>query len=242
MQIFYLLENKSKNLSSFFMDDYLVYVEAFLDQVHLIKQCLQVFCESSSQKVKDSKMKAFFSRNVNHIHAQELSLALGFSLMNDLGKYLGVPFLHQRVKKETYGHLLTSLEKRLSGQKVSTLFFIDRLTLTKVVGWHEVCKQKLKYGLGLWHLQSTNLAFMINIGWGLIKKKDELWAHVLRAKYGYGVSYMLRISEKRNCSNVWKGVVKAQPYLKNGVAWNFGNGWDMYFQTNKWILNLNFFG
>ena len=32
-----------------------------------------------------------------------------------------------------------------------------------------------------------DMAFMMKVGWGPIKKKDELWAQVLRSKYGYGL-------------------------------------------------------
>ena len=54
-----------------------------------------------------------------------------------------------------------------------------------------------------------------------------------------GTSNIPRISKKSNCSNLWKGVVKAWPHLKNGVAWNLGNGLDVNFCTDRWIPKLN---
>ena len=84
-------------------------------------------------KINASKTKVFFFNNVNHVHAQELSLVLGFSYTSDLGKYLGVPLLHKRVKKETYVHLLTKSKKKLSTWKALKLSFAGKITLTKIV-------------------------------------------------------------------------------------------------------------
>ena len=81
----------------FFADDILIFIETCLDQVQVVKTCLEIFCDASSQKVNAAKTKVFFfSRNVNHVQARELSQKLGFSLTSDLGKYLGVLLLHKR--------------------------------------------------------------------------------------------------------------------------------------------------
>ena len=66
----------------FFADDLILFVEAFIDQVEIINTCLG----------KD-KMKIFFSRNVNHNCAKDISNKLGFLITSDLGKYLGICFM-----------------------------------------------------------------------------------------------------------------------------------------------------
>ena len=43
------------------------------------------------------------------------------------------------------------------------------------VKWTEVCKPKTCGGLGLRHLDTSNQAYIMKVGWGLIQKKDDLW-------------------------------------------------------------------
>ena len=48
-----------------------------------------------------------------------------------------------------------------------------------------VCQPKMKGGLWLRHIKDNNVAFMAKVGWGLITKRDALWAKVVWSKYGY---------------------------------------------------------
>ena len=45
-------------------------------------------------------------------------------------------------------------------------------------------------------------------------------------------------NKKRYCSNVWKGVVQASSHLKEGLAWNIGDGKCVSFWKDKWIPNF----
>ena len=74
-----------------FVDDLFIFTEASMDQVDIIKSCLDLFGQSSGQKVSKEKTKIFFSHNVHHSRATEIAEAFGFSLTGNLGKYLGVP-------------------------------------------------------------------------------------------------------------------------------------------------------
>lgn len=60
--------------------------------------------------------------------------ASGFQVTNDLGKYLGVPILHEKVNIRSFQFILDKVDQRLSNWKVKTLSFAGRLTLTKSVG------------------------------------------------------------------------------------------------------------
>lgn len=54
-------------------------------------------------------------------------------MTNDLGKYLGVPILHERVNRRSFRFILDKVDQRLSNWKAKTLSFTRRLTLTKLV-------------------------------------------------------------------------------------------------------------
>lgn len=56
-----------------------------------------------------------------------------FQVTDDLGKYLGVPLLHQKVNRSSFRIILDKVNKFLSNWKAKTLSFAGRITLTKAV-------------------------------------------------------------------------------------------------------------
>ena len=79
------------------------------------------------------KTKMFFSKGVSHSVVRSLSYKSGFIVTQDLGKYLGVPLLHQRITKQTYGYIIESLHKKLATWKSKQLSFVGRITLCKSI-------------------------------------------------------------------------------------------------------------
>ena len=116
-----------------FADDLFIFAEASMDQVEVINGCLDVFCQSFGQKISREKTKIFFSKNMNHNRSTEIASSFGFSVTNDLGKYLGVPLHHNRVRASSFGHVTAKLLQRLSSWKAASLSFAGRLTLCKSV-------------------------------------------------------------------------------------------------------------
>lgn len=100
-----------------FADDLILVVKANMGQVQLIKQILYNFCEAFGQKVSFQKSHVFFSGNVQERDAENLSQALGVQLTEDLGRYLGVPMIHQWVSTSSYKFVLDKMGKKLSGWK-----------------------------------------------------------------------------------------------------------------------------
>lgn len=116
-----------------FADDVLLFAEASEEQVVLIKHILNLFCKFSGQKVSEAKTHIFFSKNVDGAIKNHLACLSGFKLTEDLGKYLGVPIIHERVSRRSFQFILQKVDQRLSSWKAKTLSFAGRLTLTKSV-------------------------------------------------------------------------------------------------------------
>lgn len=116
-----------------FADDVLLFAEAREDQILLIKNILDLFCRCSGQKVSEAKSRIFFSNNVDGGLKNHLCHISGFQLTDDIGKYLGVPILHERVSRRSFQFILDKVDKRLSTWKAKTLSFAGQLTLTKSV-------------------------------------------------------------------------------------------------------------
>lgn len=116
-----------------FADDVLLFAEAGVEQILLMKKILDLFCRASGQKVSEEKSRIFFSSNVNSNLKLQICDCSGFQVTNDLGKYLGVPIIHNRVNRRSFQFILDKVDQRLSNWKANSLSMAGRLTLTKSV-------------------------------------------------------------------------------------------------------------
>lgn len=105
-----------------------------MDQVDAILACLDLFCESSSEKVSKEKTRIFFSHNVHWSVREEINNGLGFQRIDDLGRYLGINLHHhKRVSKTSYKYIVERVQQRISIWKNTNLSFVGRLTLSIAV-------------------------------------------------------------------------------------------------------------
>lgn len=98
-----------------------------------MKRVLNSFCCKSSHRFNMQKNQIFFSKNVNHDLKVNISCSFGFSHEDNLGKYLEVLLLHQRVTKETFQYIVDNMRKKLARRKSKLLSLTGRITLAKVV-------------------------------------------------------------------------------------------------------------
>ncbi|CAA7028167.1 unnamed protein product [Microthlaspi erraticum] len=116
-----------------FADDLILFAEASVAQIRIIRRVLEKFCMASGQKVSLEKSKIYFSANVPRELRDSISGESGIQQTCDLGKYLGMPVLQKRLNKETFGEVIARVSSRMAGWKGRTLSTAGRLTLTKAV-------------------------------------------------------------------------------------------------------------
>ena len=80
----------------------------------MVKEALADFCGVFGQAVSKEKSLMYVSKGVTPREARTLSNIAGFTLAEDLGKYLGVPILHNRVLKNTYKQVVDKVLSRLN--------------------------------------------------------------------------------------------------------------------------------
>lgn len=100
----------------FFVDDVVLFAEASLDQVSVIRNCLDRFFAISGQCVSFEKSKISFSSNVPLDLAEQSSNIAGIpiTITTDMGVYHGVPTVHGIITKHTFSHLLDKVRARLA--------------------------------------------------------------------------------------------------------------------------------
>ncbi|KAF7827037.1 putative ribonuclease H protein At1g65750 family [Senna tora] len=88
------------------------------------------------------------------------------------------------------------------------------------------------------NMHRMNQAYLMKAGWGLIHKKEALWARVLRSKYSCGTDLIPRVQMKSDSSNMCKGISKVWEELDKHLSWKIGDGKTVDFWEDVWIPEL----
>lgn len=124
-------KNGPKFSHLFFADHLILFGTTSQEQVTVMQRVLENFCTSSGHKISQAKTKIFFSRNVPANQASNICSQLGYQKTCDLGTYLGVSLLHERVTTRTYEYIISRLQQKLASWKIKTLSLAGRITLAK---------------------------------------------------------------------------------------------------------------
>lgn len=115
----------------FFAHNITLFAEANMKQACVIQKVMRDFYGQSGQKISLNTSLLHISANVNTKKAKKISDFLGINLTNDLGRYLGIPFIHGKITKKTFKLLLDKVYSRLVGSKAKVLSMTRRITLIK---------------------------------------------------------------------------------------------------------------
>ncbi|CAA7048639.1 unnamed protein product [Microthlaspi erraticum] len=128
------LSRGGPQLSHICFADYLIlFAEASVGQIRVIRRVLETFCIASGQKVSLDKSKIFFSENVSRNMERLITDESGIKATREVGKYLGMSILQKRINKDTFGETLGRVLSRLAGWKGCCLSFAGQLTLIRSV-------------------------------------------------------------------------------------------------------------
>lgn len=117
----------------FFVDDLVVFCRANENGMGCLKHVLDQICPFFGHKVNRQKTQLFFFHNVSKEIATIIYGKLHFSRVNDLEKYLDVPFFHNSFGTNTFKFILDKIQNRPNRWDASKLSLVSRLTLVKLV-------------------------------------------------------------------------------------------------------------
>lgn len=117
----------------FFTDDLLLFGEASMEQTDVMFKVLHKFCGKSRQKVNGAKSTVWYFLKSPLSLQQVVRRKYGVPSTKELGKYLGIPITHGRMKHHQFGYLVDKVQGRLSGWKGQLLTRASRLVLIQVV-------------------------------------------------------------------------------------------------------------
>ncbi|XP_030540728.2 uncharacterized protein LOC115748390 [Rhodamnia argentea] len=129
----YFRRCKSSRLSHlFFVDDVLLFTEAHIGSVRLLKEGLDIFSGWSGLKPNRNKSNIFFSGGTSSLHDQ-IRECLGFQQGTLPFRYLGVPIIASRLSKTHCKVLVDSITARVRSWAQRFLSYAGRLQLIKSV-------------------------------------------------------------------------------------------------------------
>ncbi|KAA3472023.1 reverse transcriptase [Gossypium australe] len=117
----------------FFADDLVIFCKAKIDQARSLEHILSLFCGISGHKISARKSQIFFSKNTETDTRNQISQLFGFQEVQNLGKYLGVPLMHDRVTKNTLDFVVDKIRRKLNSWDARNLSFAGRITLAQSV-------------------------------------------------------------------------------------------------------------
>ncbi|XP_057779546.1 uncharacterized protein LOC130998129 [Salvia miltiorrhiza] len=98
-----------------FADDCLFFCRAEAQECEVLKRVLRDYEEASGQAINLQKSGIFFSSNVSEVLRADISSIMGVSLPLNTGRYLGLPSLVGRKKREIFSYLRERLWTRIQG-------------------------------------------------------------------------------------------------------------------------------
>ena len=117
----------------FFANDSVLFCRATEAECNKILEILEVYKRGSGQKINREKTNLFFNSNTPLPLQEQIQQLLGVPTIRQYEKYLGLPALVGRAKKQSFIFLKESVWKKLQEWKVKLLSQAGREVLIKAV-------------------------------------------------------------------------------------------------------------
>ena len=122
-----------KILHLFFADDSLIFCRASLEECDSLQRIFQVYEAASGQQLNRTKTSLFFNSNTDTSVKEEIKNRFGAQVIKNHEKYLGLPLMVGRNKRNSFNSIKEKLAKKLSGWKEKLLSKVRKEILIKVV-------------------------------------------------------------------------------------------------------------
>ncbi|BFG24970.1 hypothetical protein CerSpe_112440 [Prunus speciosa] len=116
-----------------FADDTLIFLRASEHNCTNMVQLLNTYCRASGQQISLAKSTVFFSPSTPSNLGQQICHILGMPKVDDPGKYLGLPTIWGRSKREALLYIKERIMSKIQGWKQQLLSQAGREVLLKAV-------------------------------------------------------------------------------------------------------------
>ncbi|XP_050258361.1 uncharacterized protein LOC126703447 [Quercus robur] len=117
----------------FFADDSLIFCKASFIECYALQRILGVYEKALGQQLIRAKTSLFFSKNTPTTIQEEIKQRFGAQVIKQHEKYLGLPSLVGKKKRNTFNEIKEKLHRKLAGWKEKLLSKAGKEVLNKVV-------------------------------------------------------------------------------------------------------------
>ena len=117
----------------FFADGSLIFCKATIGECDALQRILKVYKEASGQQLNRAKTSLYFSSNTAREDQKEIKARFGAQVIKQHEKYLGLPSLVGRNKKNSFKEIKEKLAKKLTSWKEKLLLKAGKEIMIKVV-------------------------------------------------------------------------------------------------------------
>lgn len=120
-------------LHLFFADDSIIFCKASIENCDSLQRVLNVYELASGQQLNRAKTSLFFSSNTTHEVQEEIKSKFGAQVIKQHKKYLGLPSLVGKNRKNSFKEIKDKLARKLAGWKEKLLSKAGKEILIKAV-------------------------------------------------------------------------------------------------------------
>ena len=154
----------------FFADDGLIFCKASMNDCNSLQRILKVYEDASGQQLNRAKTSLFFSCNTDRDIQEEIKTRFGAQIIRQHEKYLRLPSLVGRNKRNIFNAVKEKLAKKLAGWKEKLLFKAGKEIFIKAVA-QAIPTYTMSYFKIPDSLCNDQTSMIRNFWWG--QKNDE---------------------------------------------------------------------
>ena len=154
----------------FFADDSLIFCKASIEECESLQRILKVYKDASRQQLNRAKTSLYFSSNTATDIQEEIKTKFGAQVIKQYEKYLGLPSLVGKNRKNSFKGIKEKLAKKLVGWKEKLLSKAGKEILIKAVA-QTIPTYAMSCFKILYKLCNEMTSLMRNFWWG--QKRDE---------------------------------------------------------------------
>ena len=117
----------------FFADDNLIFCRATTEECSNLLDVLETYESASGQQLNHDKTSLYISCNTPQLTQGEINHRFGAEIIKEHEKYLGLPSLVGKNKRNTFYQLIEGLNNKLSDWKEKLLSNVGKEILIKTV-------------------------------------------------------------------------------------------------------------
>ncbi|GAU33808.1 hypothetical protein TSUD_221460 [Trifolium subterraneum] len=217
-----------------------------VSEAEKILQVLLTYLLASGQVVNLDKSEASFSRNVLDEEKEMICNKMNVKTVLSHTRYLGLPVVFGRSKKEIFSFVIDRVWKKLKGWKEKFLSRVGKEVLIKpvaqailsyIMGCYKLsegCCNEIEGGMGFRGVRDFNKALLGKHCWRLLTSEETLMGRIFKSRYHPRGSF-LEAKLGHLPSYAWRSIMSVKDVIMQGGKWQIGNGAKVRIWHDNWL-------